>query len=81
MKPLMGAVTVRMVSILMAHLVAAAARADPLATGRRGALAGDRSRSAGVAVAQAINDHRFSIIHGPFSALADYVAERELTTD
>uniref|UniRef100_UPI00329A544E 16S rRNA (cytosine(1402)-N(4))-methyltransferase n=1 Tax=Salmonella enterica TaxID=28901 RepID=UPI00329A544E len=31
------------------------------------------------AVAQAIRDPRFSIIHGPFSALAVYVAERELT--
>lgn len=41
-------------------------------------LAIDRDPQA-IAVAQAINDHRFSIIHGPFSALADYVAERELT--
>ncbi len=50
-----------------------------LATGRRGRLlAIDRDPQA-IAVAQAINDPRFSIIHGPFSALADYVAERELT--
>ncbi len=41
-------------------------------------LAIDRDPQA-IAVAQAINDPRFSIIHGPFSALADYVAERELT--
>lgn len=41
-------------------------------------LAIDRDPQA-IAVAQTINDPRFSIIHGPFSALADYVAERELT--
>ncbi|SUY03045.1 S-adenosyl-methyltransferase MraW [Citrobacter koseri] len=40
-------------------------------------LAIDRDPQA-IAEAQAINDPRFSIIHGPFSALADYVSEREL---
>ncbi|MBU5647653.1 16S rRNA (cytosine(1402)-N(4))-methyltransferase RsmH, partial [Pluralibacter sp. S54_ASV_43] len=41
-------------------------------------LAIDRDPQA-IAVAQTINDPRFSIIHGPFSALADYVGERKLT--
>lgn len=41
-------------------------------------LAIDRDPQA-IAVAQTINDPRFSIVHGPFSALADYVAERGLT--
>lgn len=40
-------------------------------------LAIDRDPQA-IAEAQAINDPRFSIIHEPFSALADYVSEREL---
>lgn len=31
-----------------------------------------------IAAASAIDDPRFSIIHGPFSALADYAREREL---
>ncbi|KAA9002608.1 16S rRNA (cytosine(1402)-N(4))-methyltransferase RsmH [Affinibrenneria salicis] len=31
-----------------------------------------------IEAAKAIDDRRFSIIHGPFSALADYVAERDL---
>lgn len=38
-------------------------------------LAIDRDPQA-IAVAQTIDDPRFSIVHGPFSALADYVAER-----
>ncbi|AUG99427.1 16S rRNA (cytosine(1402)-N(4))-methyltransferase RsmH [Pectobacteriaceae bacterium CE70] len=41
-------------------------------------LAIDRDPQAIVA-ASAIDDARFSIIHGPFSELADYVQERELT--
>lgn len=41
-------------------------------------LAIDRDPQA-IAVAQTIDDPRFSIVHGPFSALADYVAERGLT--
>ena len=32
-----------------------------------------------IAVAQTIDDPRFSIVHGPFSQLADYVGERNLT--
>ncbi|ATF94156.1 16S rRNA (cytosine(1402)-N(4))-methyltransferase RsmH [Cedecea neteri] len=40
-------------------------------------LAIDRDPQA-IAAAAAIDDPRFSIIHGPFSALADYVREREL---
>ncbi|MGS9064478.1 16S rRNA (cytosine(1402)-N(4))-methyltransferase, partial [Salmonella enterica subsp. enterica serovar Infantis] len=40
-------------------------------------LAIDRDPPA-IAVAQTINDPRIYIIHGPFSALADYFAEREL---
>ncbi len=31
-----------------------------------------------IAVAKTIDDPRFSIIHGPFSALGEYVAERDL---
>ena len=45
-------------------------------TGRLIAI--DRDPQA-VAVAQGINDPRFSIVHGPFSALAEYVSERGLT--
>lgn len=41
-------------------------------------LAIDRDPQA-VAVANAIDDPRFSIVHGPFSALAEYVSERGLT--
>ncbi|MBP2845986.1 16S rRNA (cytosine(1402)-N(4))-methyltransferase RsmH [Dickeya oryzae] len=41
-------------------------------------LAIDRDPQA-VAVANTIDDARFSIIHGPFSELADYVDERGLT--
>ncbi|MEC5317413.1 16S rRNA (cytosine(1402)-N(4))-methyltransferase RsmH [Brenneria populi subsp. brevivirga] len=41
-------------------------------------LAIDRDPQA-IEAAKAIDDPRFSIIHGPFSALADYVAERDLT--
>ncbi|MCV9878405.1 16S rRNA (cytosine(1402)-N(4))-methyltransferase RsmH [Brenneria izbisi] len=41
-------------------------------------LAIDRDPQA-IEAAKAINDPRFSIIHGPFSALEDYVAERDLT--
>lgn len=40
-------------------------------------LAIDRDPQA-IAAAKMINDPRFSIIHGPFSALADYVSERKL---
>ncbi|QXL97953.1 16S rRNA (cytosine(1402)-N(4))-methyltransferase RsmH [Cronobacter sakazakii] len=40
-------------------------------------LAIDRDPQA-IAAATAIDDPRFSIIHGPFSALGDYVREREL---
>ncbi len=40
-------------------------------------LAIDRDPQA-IAAAAAIDDPRFSIIHGPFSALGDYVQEREL---
>ena len=39
-------------------------------------LAIDRDPQA-IAVAKTIDDPRFSIIHGPFSALGEYVAERE----
>ncbi|MBJ7222863.1 MULTISPECIES: 16S rRNA (cytosine(1402)-N(4))-methyltransferase RsmH [unclassified Brenneria] len=41
-------------------------------------LAIDRDPQA-IEAAKAIDDPRFSIIHGPFSALSDYMAERELT--
>ncbi|MDX5628934.1 MULTISPECIES: 16S rRNA (cytosine(1402)-N(4))-methyltransferase RsmH [unclassified Brenneria] len=41
-------------------------------------LAIDRDPQA-IEVAKTIDDPRFSIIHGPFSALADYMAERDLT--
>ena len=41
-------------------------------------LAIDRDPEA-IAVAKTINDPRFSIVHGPFSALADYVDELGLT--
>ncbi|MCG8707494.1 16S rRNA (cytosine(1402)-N(4))-methyltransferase RsmH [Brenneria sp. 4F2] len=41
-------------------------------------LAIDRDPQA-IEAAKAIDDPRFSIIHGPFSALADYMAERDLT--
>ncbi len=41
-------------------------------------LAIDRDPQA-IAVAKTIDDPRFSIVHGPFSALADYVSERGLT--
>ena len=41
-------------------------------------LAIDRDPQA-IAAAAEIQDPRFSIVHGPFSALADYVAERGLT--
>ncbi|MBK4713958.1 MULTISPECIES: 16S rRNA (cytosine(1402)-N(4))-methyltransferase RsmH [Tenebrionibacter/Tenebrionicola group] len=41
-------------------------------------LAIDRDPQA-VAAAQEINDPRFSIVHGPFSALAQYAGERGLT--
>ncbi|PWC16856.1 16S rRNA (cytosine(1402)-N(4))-methyltransferase RsmH [Brenneria corticis] len=41
-------------------------------------LAIDRDPLA-IEAAGAIDDPRFSIIHGPFSALADYMAERDLT--
>ncbi|MTD41029.1 16S rRNA (cytosine(1402)-N(4))-methyltransferase RsmH [Erwinia sp. CPCC 100877] len=40
-------------------------------------LAIDRDPQA-IAAARAIDDPRFSIIHGPFSALADYMRERDL---
>jgi 16S rRNA (cytosine1402-N4)-methyltransferase len=40
-------------------------------------LAIDRDLQA-VEAARALQDARFSIIHGPFSALADYMAERQL---
>ncbi|TNV19221.1 16S rRNA (cytosine(1402)-N(4))-methyltransferase RsmH [Buttiauxella sp. B2] len=40
-------------------------------------LAIDRDPQA-IAVAQAIDDPRFSIIHGPFSELAEYARERDL---
>ncbi|MDF7681732.1 16S rRNA (cytosine(1402)-N(4))-methyltransferase RsmH [Enterobacteriaceae bacterium ESL0689] len=40
-------------------------------------LAIDRDPQA-IAAAKAINDPRFSIIHGPFSALAEYVNQRQL---
>ncbi|MDU3718358.1 MAG: 16S rRNA (cytosine(1402)-N(4))-methyltransferase RsmH [Klebsiella michiganensis] len=41
-------------------------------------LAIDRDPQA-IAVAKTIDDPRFSIVHGPFSQLADYVGERNLT--
>lgn len=41
-------------------------------------LAIDRDPQA-IAAAEAIDDPRFSIIHGPFSELAEYVRERDLT--
>lgn len=41
-------------------------------------LAIDRDPQA-IEAARAIDDRRFSIIHGPFSAIADYMAERGLT--
>ncbi len=41
-------------------------------------LAIDRDPQA-IEAARAIQDPRFSIIHGPFSAIEDYMAERELT--
>ena len=41
-------------------------------------LAIDRDPQA-IAVAKTIDDPRFSIVHGPFSQLADYVDERDLT--
>lgn len=41
-------------------------------------LAIDRDPQA-IEAAKSIDDPRFSIIHGPFSALADYMAERDLT--
>jgi len=41
-------------------------------------LAIDRDPQA-IEAAQALQDPRFSIIHGPFSAMAEYMAERELT--
>lgn len=41
-------------------------------------LAIDRDPQA-IAAAQEIDDPRFSIIHGPFSELAEYVRERDLT--
>lgn len=41
-------------------------------------LAIDRDPQA-IDAARGIQDARFSIIHGPFSAVADYMAERELT--
>ncbi|MEA9391776.1 16S rRNA (cytosine(1402)-N(4))-methyltransferase RsmH [Acerihabitans sp. TG2] len=41
-------------------------------------LAIDRDLQA-IEAARAIQDPRFSIIHGPFSAIVDYMAERELT--
>ena len=41
-------------------------------------LAIDRDPQA-IAVAQTIDDPRFSIVHGPFSQLAEYVGERNLT--
>lgn len=41
-------------------------------------LAIDRDPQA-IAAADVIDDPRFSIIHGPFSALAEYAAERHLT--
>ncbi|WP_437215664.1 16S rRNA (cytosine(1402)-N(4))-methyltransferase RsmH [Pectobacterium sp. LFLA-215] len=41
-------------------------------------LAIDRDPQA-IEAAKAIDDPRFSIIHGPFSAIAEYVAERGLT--
>ena len=62
----------------MGLLVAVVTHSDPLAAWRRGAFAGDRSRPAAIAVAKTIDDPRFSIIHGPFSALGEYVAERDL---
>lgn len=40
-------------------------------------LAIDRDPQA-IAVAKTIDDPRFSIIHGPFSALGEYVADRDL---
>ncbi|XBS70525.1 16S rRNA (cytosine(1402)-N(4))-methyltransferase RsmH [Acerihabitans sp. KWT182] len=40
-------------------------------------LAIDRDPQA-VEAARAMRDRRFSVIHGPFSAMADYMAEREL---
>lgn len=40
-------------------------------------MAIDRDPQA-IAVANTIDDPRFSIVHGPFSALADYVSERNL---
>jgi len=47
--------------------------------GEKGKLiAIDRDPQA-IAAAAEITDPRFSIIHGPFSALAEYVSERELT--
>lgn len=50
-----------------------------LSAWRRGTFTGNRSRSAGYCRCKTITDPRFSIVHGPFSALADYVAERGLT--
>ncbi|MCG8156250.1 16S rRNA (cytosine(1402)-N(4))-methyltransferase RsmH [Brenneria goodwinii] len=41
-------------------------------------LAIDRDPQA-IEAAKSIDDPRFSIIHGPFSVLADYMAERDLT--
>ncbi|WP_127959462.1 16S rRNA (cytosine(1402)-N(4))-methyltransferase RsmH [Serratia microhaemolytica] len=41
-------------------------------------LAIDRDPQA-VAAAQAISDHRFNIIHGPFADLADYVEQQQLS--
>ncbi|MEA1063581.1 16S rRNA (cytosine(1402)-N(4))-methyltransferase RsmH [Erwinia sp. HR93] len=47
--------------------------------GEKGRLiAIDRDPQA-IAAAEAIEDPRFSIIHGPFSALGDYMHERQLT--
>ncbi|WP_313448004.1 16S rRNA (cytosine(1402)-N(4))-methyltransferase, partial [Pseudescherichia sp.] len=40
-------------------------------------LAIDRDPEA-IAIAKTIDDPRFTIIHGPFSGLADYVRERDL---
>ncbi|MHA6496741.1 16S rRNA (cytosine(1402)-N(4))-methyltransferase, partial [Escherichia coli] len=51
--------------------------AETKTSGRTCQLYQDRDPQA-IAVAKTIDDPRFSIIHGPFSALGEYVAERDL---
>ncbi|XPE25172.1 16S rRNA (cytosine(1402)-N(4))-methyltransferase [Shigella sonnei] len=49
-----------------------------LAAWRRGAFAGNDRDPQAIAVAKTTDDPRFSIIHGPLSALGEYVADRDL---